>query len=368
MFQRLLFERIEQRILVGTLAFLGIMVVTGWIAINEGARMRSFEEQFLARSTERGASLFATNCATCHGADGRGLTGVAPGLNNPALFGHNFFAEIDATVAQLTAERDAEGTTEERIAEIDAELADLQAQRDQLLAGMQAAIDRGYDPDTPDRLDQLGWTSTRDAFIYTTLVHGRPTSGSYWPQAMPYWAQTAGGPLRNDQLRDLTNYVLNFDKGDNWTVEDLLAVQQFAKLPADSALVAASGGGGGGTGDEIVGLTPDIAQLAAAIDAAPGDPVAGQNLYNGALGCAGCHTGGAVGPATEGTWTRVQEQRLAQPEFAGYTGTQYLVESIIHPNEYVVPNYSPVMPTNFGSLLTQTQLADLVAFLQSQDQ
>ena len=70
--QRLLVERIDQRILVGILAFLGIIVLVGWIAINEGGRMQAFERQYSARSIERGAALFNTNCSPCHGVNGLG--------------------------------------------------------------------------------------------------------------------------------------------------------------------------------------------------------------------------------------------------------------------------------------------------------
>jgi mono/diheme cytochrome c family protein len=202
MFQRLLIDRMENRIIVGTLSFLGILVLTGWIAINEGARMRAFDEQFLARSIERGAALFSTNCTECHGLDGRGITGMAPGLNNPALFGYNPFAEIDASIVQLEAEQSDMATdepgSEDRLTEIATELAGLQAQRAQLEASLQQAVERGYDPAFPSRLAQLGWTSTRDSFIFTTLIHGRPNSGTLYPagKVMPAWSQLANGPLR----------------------------------------------------------------------------------------------------------------------------------------------------------------------------
>jgi mono/diheme cytochrome c family protein len=204
------------------------------------------------------------------------------------------------------------------------------------------------------------------AFLYTTLVHGRPVSGQYWPshEAMPAWSQAAGGPLRNDQLRDLTAYILNFDKGDKWTLEDLFAVNQFAIVP---------GAGGGGvenpvaaqppSADEIVAITTEMMALA-------GDPQNGQTLYNsGRLACAGCHiaNGGVIAPHLDGTWTRVEEVRLADPRFAGYTGEQYLVDSILLPNDYTVPPYVGAMPTDFGTRLDIQMLADLVAFLKSQD-
>lgn len=354
----MVFPKIESRVLIGTLAFLGIMAITGWIAINEGGRMRSFETQFLARSTERGAGLFAANCTSCHGLDGRGLPGIAPALNNPHLFGYSFTAAIDNEVTLLTAERDAEGTTDERRAEIDAQLAELETERASIVAAMQPAIDAGYTPDQPSRLDQLGWAGSQNAFLLTTLIHGRPTSVSYWPQPMAAWSQTAGGPLRTDQMQDIVNYIENWDKGNNWTMEDLLAVNQFARVPVQGDGMAAAG-------DEAVGS--DVDAILVALEGVTGDPVNGQAIYT-AQACAGCHEGGIVAPPTAGTWTRIENERLQDPALAGYTALQYAVESIVDAHAYLAPGFGPVMPNNFGDVLDTQQLADLVAYLESQDQ
>jgi len=107
-----------------------------------------------------------------------------------------------------------------------------------------------------------------------------------------------------------------------------------------------------------------------------GDPLNGQLLYNGltpalgggALGCAGCHENEAVAPLTAGTWTRVDEIRLALPAFADYSHRRFIVESIVQPMVYITPDYAGMMPEIYGRQLTTQQLADLVAFLDSQDQ
>ncbi len=369
--QRLLVERMEHRILVGTVAFLAIMVVTGWVAINEGGRMAAFDRQFLARSIERGASLYVANCATCHGVDGLGQTGRAPGLNSPHLFGYSFVGELDTETLVLNAELANAATTEERAAEIDARLAEIATEREAIFAQMGPAITAEYDPVEPTRLGQVDWTGSLRSFIYTTLVHGRPASGSYYGAQMVAWGQTAQGPLRADELEDLTNYILNWDRGDAWTVDDLNAVQQFAKVPADPVYVAqledmldAAGGGASFVGSE----TPNAEILAGLVEFT-GDPQNGQMLYNGALACSGCHMNAAVAPPTEGTWTRVNEVRLQEAQFADYTAEEYLVESIIHPNAYVVEGYpSGVMLQNYGDRLTYQDLADLIAYIASQDQ
>ncbi|MBZ0296843.1 MAG: c-type cytochrome [Anaerolineae bacterium] len=393
--KRLLVERIENRILVGITAFLGIMVLVGWVAINEQGRMLAFDQQHLGRSVEHGAELFSANCTTCHGPDGRGLTGVAPGLNNPSLFGVDFFADIDAKTEELTSlkeeipqlQADLESDTKtlaekdqinERLAsiqeeygenpieQIDAQLADLQNQRQSLLTQMQPAIDKGYDPENPSRLEYLGWGGTLPAFVQTTLISGRPTSESYWPNPMAAWSQRAGGPLRDDQIENIMNYVMNWDR--DWTIDDLLAVNQFAVRP----------GIGGGASD-VESVAPNITELQGAdlkarvdeivgeVDGLEADAANGQSLYNGGLGCSGCHSNAAVAPLTELTWPGLTSgDRLSDPALEGYTPEQYLVMSILHPNAYVVPNYpSGVMPQDFGKRLDAQMLADIIAYLES---
>jgi hypothetical protein len=121
----------------------------------------------------------------------------------------------------------------------------------------------------------------------------------------------------------------------------------------------------------------DVEKILAKLAETPADPVIGQLLYNSVeaaadgttLGCAGCHEVGGEAPPTEGTWTRFDEIRSQDPVLAGYSFEQYMVESIVLPNQYIVPDYVPnLMPDHFGTRLTIEQLADIVAFLGSQDQ
>lgn len=127
---------------------------------------------------------------------------------------------------------------------------------------------------------------------------------------------------------------------------------------------------------EAQSVGSDVEQILVELDELVGDPLIGQELYNGLepalggaiLGCSGCHTDGQVAPLTEGTWTRVNDIRLQEPALADYTVTRYLVESIVHPEIYIVPPFQNVMPNIYGNQLTTQQLADIVAFLDSQDQ
>lgn len=404
--QRLLIDRMENRILVGTTAFLAMMVLVGWVAINEPGRMAAFQQQHLARSVEKGAELYTNNCAECHGPDGLG-SARAPALNNPQLFSVNFLAAADTEVADLETTRSeieslqatlsgdtsdltstqieeleaqmqgyVEQYGEDPIAALDEQIASAQQQGTALTTQMQSAIDLGYNPEQPSRLSIVDWNGTLEAFIFTTISSGRPVSTSYWPQPMPAWSQTAGGPLREDQIQDLTNYVLNWGTNREWTVEDLLAVNQFAKIPSEGAVEAAEGA----VAPELANIPADdvpelrttidenITRVLAELEEVTGDPNNGQTLYTGALACAACHNTAAVAPPTDGTYTRAEETRIQDAALSGYTAEQYLVESILVPNAYIAPGYpANAMPQDFGARLEAQELADLMAFLESQD-
>ncbi len=120
----------------------------------------------------------------------------------------------------------------------------------------------------------------------------------------------------------------------------------------------------------------DVDAILLEMEAIYGDPLHGQQLYNGLvptlggspLGCAGCHENEAIAPLTAGAWTRVDEIRLKLSQFEDYSHRQYLVESVVLPEAYLAPGYDAVMPQFYGGQLTLEQLADLVAFLESQDQ
>ncbi len=365
--ERLIIEKIEDRILLGIISFVSIMVIVGWIAINENARMAAFTQQFEGRAIERGAGLFNQNCSTCHGLDGRGLAGVAPALNSPHLFGYDFRevvrAEIETIEKRIVGEAEdgspifEESVTAEEATTLTARLAELQAQDQAILAQLAPAVEKGYDPEKPTRLGQVGWSGTLNSYVYTTLVHGRPTSSSYWPQAMAAWSQTAGGPLRDDQLEQLTAYILNWNR--DWTIDDLLAVNQFAKVPADPALVSAN------PGEPTVGT--EVETILAELANYTGDPMNGQALYT-TYACAGCHMigeGGAA-PSPEVTWLAAQAGTDGRPSVDNPLG--YIVESIVLPNNYIVSGYvANVMPQNFGERLTYQDMADITAYVMSFD-
>lgn len=128
-------------------------------------------------------------------------------------------------------------------------------------------------------------------------------------------------------------------------------------------------------GGRFVGTDVDL--ILSVLETLNGDPLNGQLLYNNEvaaadgtmLGCVGCHSNVVVAPLTEGTWTRWDEIYSQMPQFAGYTFEHYIVESIIHPWDFIVEGYPEnTMPNNYGDRLDFQNLADLIAYLYSQDQ
>ncbi|MDQ7030918.1 MAG: c-type cytochrome [Ardenticatenia bacterium] len=90
-------------------------------------------------------------------------------------------------------------------------------------------------------------------------------------------------------------------------------------------------------------------------------------------GCAGCHTlqgvsgmTGAVGPELTRIGA-VASQRIQDPNYTGSATTpaEYIRESIVDPNTYVVEGFPPVMPADFGTLLSPEELDLLVEYLAS---
>jgi len=407
---RLLIKSIEGRIFTGVTMFVGIMILIGWVAINEEARMQSFVQQHTGRAVERGAELYASNCSECHGPGGLGSGNKAPALNNPQFFGYDALAEyndaivganralvsISQTATELQAElTDAEDPiSEDRLAEIETELAELDAEvetqntiieeaisnREAVLASLAPAIERGLYPlwqNVDDdqltqnlmtngaRLAQVGWAGDLHGYITTTLIHGRPGSGNVWENSdgMAAWSQRAGGPLRDDEIEDLAAYILNWDKGDNWTLEDFFAVEQFGKPLGDGSIATST--------EPTIGTNVDEILATLETDGLVGDVANGEKVYKGiAYGCSGCHLNGLVAPDTEGTWTRITNERITLDQFAGYTAEEYLVESIVQPGVYDYPddNYvAGAMPANFGDRMTYQDLADIIAFLKTRE-
>jgi mono/diheme cytochrome c family protein len=92
---------------------------------------------------------------------------------------------------------------------------------------------------------------------------------------------------------------------------------------------------------------------------------AGEELYLGAGGCTACHGLGTRAPhllADEGG-TGTIGARCAN-RVPGKDCKTYIHESMVRPNDFVVPGYQPIMP-DMSRTLSGTQIWALVAYLQS---
>jgi mono/diheme cytochrome c family protein len=212
-----------------------------------------------------------------------------------------------------------------------------------------------YDPERVGRMEELKWNGALRDLIRSTIASGRPTSGSYWPRQMPAWSQRAGGPLRDDQIENLVDYILNWQT--EFTFESTRHVEQYAIIPAAGTPPIANA-----VGDDANRIVLELADLEAAAEEGF-DSVAGQQSFQ-SLGCAGCHQvgGTGAGPDLTGVATRAGEH----PEYA--SARAYLVTSIVNPGDFIVAGYSDgIMPADFGKRLDLPTLSNLIAYLESQD-
>lgn len=266
------------QITLGVILTILALATVAWIGVNEETRLRETEQAQLAFKIQEGAELFIRNCARCHGERAQGTPGLAPPLNSVALL--------------------------------------------------------------EQRAKETGWAGSVHDFVKHTIEAGRLVStrpDQYVGEkpsgamAMPFWAQKYGGPLRDDQIEDITLFLLNY------TGEE---------KPAAAATPAEPAGG------------------------EPADPLAlGKQLYQG-QGCSGCHTladagaTGTIGPTHEGL-AQTAAKRIADPGYTGQatTAEEYIHESIVDPSVYVVPGYQPIMPSY--STLSEEQVNALVQYLMS---
>jgi mono/diheme cytochrome c family protein len=278
----------QVKVAIGTIALMLTMVVFGYAAIRETARMERFTAAQLGRSIERGAHLYDANCVNCHGIDGRAEVCYDPGSGE----------QIGCIGLQLNSQA--------------------------LLCG-----------DTSERMRIMNWDGTKEAFILSTISAGRMGT------QMVKWSEQFGGPLRQDQVGNLTTFVLN------WETEELCSGEIVRFDWPDSAA-------------DFVAEYPD------------GDAASGKSLYV-TYGCLGCHgipdegIVAAIGP------TLVGIREIGAARIEGMTALQYVYESILHPSDYIAPECPngpctgppSAMPANFGDRMAPnpTEMTHLLTYL-----
>jgi mono/diheme cytochrome c family protein len=127
-------------------------------------------------------------------------------------------------------------------------------------------------------------------------------------------------------------------------------------------LAAILSGCGGGTT-----VAPTAATVVGSLPTAEpinGDADAGGKLF-ASNGCGGCHTfkpansTGKVGPDLDNLADDAQKADLGPLD-------QYVLTSIKNPDGYVVPGFSAGVMPNYGTQLSDEQIADLTAYLTKQ--
>jgi mono/diheme cytochrome c family protein len=182
-----------------------------------------------------------------------------------------------------------------------------------------------------DRLREVGWPGTLDEFIQHAIAEGRitatrPLYAGDGNVAMAAWAQAYGGPLRPDEIRSLAAYVRNWEA---------TAAGRFK--PAVLAIP-----------------TPERGSSAAQV-------ARGSQLFRTA-GCATCHAAPGSGDATVAP-NLARIGATAKTRVSGYSAEDYLRESFLIPNAFIVAGYGPNL--GCGGVLTHEQLDDLVSYLLS---
>ena len=199
----------KQVLIMSALLLLSLLVVGAygaWYPYREDDAADHFEEQ----TNERAAILFARNCRLCHGdvAQGGALGArlpAAPALNRPDLQGftdskQTLREQVTATADTITVSA-ATGFAAKQTILIDEERMQITK-----VDGTTLSVKRGVGHTSPashlasapiQLFDAAGLRDTVD-LIKNTISCGRVGS------AMPAWAQTQGGPLSDEQIRQLT--------------------------------------------------------------------------------------------------------------------------------------------------------------------
>lgn len=242
----------QVKIIIGTVSFMIAMMVLGYAALRETARLERFTSAREGRQIEAGAHLFEQNCTTCHGVNAK-------------------------------AEECYDASSGEPIGCIG-----LPLNYAPLLCG-----------DTTLRMEALNWEGTKAGLINATL-----TSGRYGTQ-MASWSQDFGGPLRPDEIEDLTQYILNFE------------TEELCSTPI---------------------VTYDWPETYAdfLVEFPEGDAANGEQLFL-SYGCTGCHGNlEDEASAVVGPWLgNISEVGAARVD--GLTAEEYVYESILYPSNFIVP-------------------------------
>ncbi len=182
-----------------------------------------------------------------------------------------------------------------------------------------------FDAGPNGRVAQTNWTGTVESYIKSAIAAGRPGT------TMQPWSQEYGAPLREDEVQDLTNFIMNWAPTAGEFPEGIEKAEA-TPIPED--------------------------QLASA----------GAELFQ-SQGCTGCHAMAGLSEAQTGPGlTQIGAQAEERAAEAGVEdAAAYMYQSIVEPNAYIVQGYNAnIMPATFGKTLTDDQIEALVQYLLEQ--
>ncbi|KAA3644513.1 MAG: hypothetical protein DWQ07_13920 [Chloroflexi bacterium] len=260
-------KRVQLEIILGTLfVFLSALILISY-ATQETSRLAEYEVAQEAELIEFGASIYENNCTSCHGDFAQGIAGIAPCLRCEELF--------------------------------------------------------------DGRIEAIGWEGELEDYIVSVVTTGRQVStrAEYFgggSPAMPTWSEKFGGPLRDDQVRAVSAYIMNFQAE---------ALGEVAAVPPPPIAIDSSTPEGLGRAQFVIS------------------------------GCTACHavsgvSEATIGPSLNGIATR------AETRVEGLSAAEYILESIIDPNAYLVEGYgADIMLQTFGESMAEEDFNNLIAYL-----
>lgn len=264
--------RIQTQILWGLVTALALLACLVVVWAGEPARIQRQQQVQHALAIQNGADLYYDNCRTCHGDQGEGIGQLGPELN-----GKNYFSQ---------------------------------------------------------RLAEVGWLDTLEAYTYATIAQGRLMAtrpmyaGNTSTAVMVPWLEAYGGSLRPDQISDLTAFVANWEA--TATGRLTLPVLEIPKTNlSDPRLIER-----------------------------------GRAVYP--QHCGSCHTLRGFVTASQKGPDLSQIGRIAESRVAGLSAEEYIRESFLVPNAFIVEGYDPQsLGYHCGGIMRVSDLDAVVAFLLS---
>ena len=288
------------RVIAGVIAVVGFLSACAIVGLSDLTRALGAQDaKYNARAIEEGARVYSEQCSRCHGPDGKGIEGQGPALSSISFLGK---------------------------------------------------VENGVEVQRSQRLQDIGWTGSLNSYISAVTEAGIPLkSSNEWDVIHPAFGQAYGGNLREDQIDNVTKFILNWQQ-----------------QPYTSDVIDSPKPGEGFTPrPTAIPLTPE--------------QEAGRDVFL-KQGCNACHTirgvaNGNIGPnlttlyeeATK--WIASAEYKAAGG--AATTPEDYIHESIVNPNLFTVPECpsgacpAGVMPPNYQEVIPPADLESLVTYLSS---